>query len=484
MNCHKEFVDPITKVADMYIKEREFGILYGCNKDRCSAKLDLFKKKGIVENLQSCIEEEDSNTIYGTQLVLDDETIDLIIADRELNKSANMTHIIKEFHRVLKVLGIVVAVEFSDQSVFLTLFEDGGFRHLHSEKLNESTFLSVFTKTTSNLDKINFETLIFGRDQYYRDISQRLISKIISGFEFGAPPLIVDINGLNKLELTNVSIIRSITLFTKDSIENTKSILLKIKDEFKEIEEAKGIIITAKRVSQNRVLIFCPTIGFEIHIFNLFFDFDQVNSNKENKIPLMLEYSYHNLSYLLPADYEAEMAKVHYLEGLFFEGIEPLKSNSTYKPKIFINGIVIGLHRYGYEIGPIEIITTEDQKGKFPKDRYNLIFYKGDHILRGPFYEVYDLKVKRNIYRVYPIQDKCIPTDSYFISMKFLMCNFFLSRPVIKNLDLLMRACAGIVMLEGEKIPILRCIGTDLSDQYKFEVQIWEQPKWLFKIII
>ena len=317
---------------------------------------------------------------------------------------------------------------------------------------------------------------------------------ILSGFV----NIIVDINSLNKLELSNVSIIRRVTLYTKDSIENVKGILLKIKDTF--AKEERLIEITAKRVSQNKVLIFCPTVGFEIHIYNLFFDFE--NLLQVSKIPIMLEYSYHNFAFLQASDMDQEWNKIKFLEHQFFQ--EPEKKSrlsrrgSQWRPATpeFIRKsrnpdefLLIGLHRFGFEIGPQEwiYVGSGDIRNFFgDKKRYNLVTYKGDFRLRGPFYEVYDLKEGRTVFRIYQVGNRCIPKNNYTLFMKFMMANFFLPRPIIRNLDVIQEACR-IILGDPEVIRTagdFECIGMEVSDQYRFEMQIWEQPKWLFKIKI
>lgn len=466
---NKQVILSINKLLNQYMTiKRENLIIYGCENTKVSDYSTL-----KFQTIEACV------SLDETILYNEEDSISAVISTAETSK------LLKEFYRVISVLGALIILEKKD-SPSISEAELIGFRYV-GQSFNNGVFITILIKTSSALDKINYDYLVFTRDQYYRDISQQLVSKIISGFD----NIIVDINLMNKLELTEVSIIKTITIYTKNSIENVRMIMLKIKEELSEI---RGIDVTAKRISQNKVHIFSPLVGLNIFIYNLFHDFDKLFSKKDsiNK-EIMLEHSYHQFAFLNTLDMNEEWNKIKYLEEDIFSDIIPLLPRK-YTPtlsKVFPRqySMIIGLHKFGYEIGPIEVIYIGDQK-KLKNDiesvkQYSLSIFNGDFLLRGPYMDIYDMTQKRVVYRVYMVNGRCIPYENYTLSMKYLMSNFILDRPLTKNLDILKRACAGIIKYHASNTAgDFKCMGDDVSDQYKYEVQIWEQPKWLFKITI
>lgn len=444
---------------------RESLIIYGCTKK------DSYLSLGFDE-IEACL------SVDETLLYNDEDSISAIISVE------SSLRVLKEFYRVLKIKGILV-LNTRDQYI-ISEAELVGFRYLGAFNNSRDGILSVLIKMSSSLDNINFDYLVYTRDNHYRDISQKIISKIIDGFE----NVIVDINQLNKYEITDISIIKSITIYTKNSIENVKSVMIKIKDE---VTEIMGIDITAKRISQNKVHIFSPLLGLNIYIYNLFYDFDKIFEKKDIMIKaIMLEHSYHEFAFLNSLDMDQEYKKIEYLENEIFDEVKPLEPrlSKITLPKDFPHNecIIIGFHKYGFKIGPIEIIYIGDKKKLRlileKKENYSLTDLNGDFQLRGPFVDVYDTQLKRMVYRIYMVNSRCIPYENYTLSMKYLMANFFLDRRLIKDIELIKRACAGIIKYYKNTADNFKCIGKDISDQYKFEIQIWEQPKWLFKITI
>lgn len=399
-----------------------------------------------------------------------DENVSVIFLNKFIPKS--WKGLLATIDTILAIDGIIV-VNYKLEYEEIAEFEKLNYILKHSKD-----GIYVFAKVTSRHDMINYNYLLHVRDNIYREHSQKVLNIILSSFD----NIIININNLSKLELSNNSIIRDITIYTKNSIEHVQLGMNRVKEQAKLNGEIK---ITAKRVSQNKVFISCQKLGLNIEVYNLFYDFDKL-FQESNRIPIMLEHVYSDLAFLTTKDYESDKQKSKYFESVYFgKKLERKTSTSgNYKPSIPFSGTIIGLHKYGFKIGPIEVITTTDQRKTFSRDRYNIAQYSSDFLLRGSYYDVYDLKEKRNVYRIYYVPDRAIHLDDYNLTMKYLTCSLILDRPVIKDLELLKSAAATIVSENCDKIPNFEHVGKYVSDQYKYEKQVWADRKWLYNITI
>lgn len=434
--------------------------------------LNKYKIDAKVTKDPEFYEDRQLNMENGSTSLIEDTTI--------FSERINPHAVLAEYFRILVKNGnLLISERTENKGNLSSLAAEVGFQYVESVD-HDAESIMVFMKPVQDGDNVNYEYLQYIRDKHFRDQSQRLISEIIKGFE----NIIVDINGLNKIEMTAVSIIKSITLYTKNSIENVKQALLRLKSDDGKIE------ILAKRISQNKVMISCPMIGFEITIYNIFKDFDHLYGMK-NRIPLMLEHSYHTMAYLETKELEREYKKIKFLEGQFFTE-KPVQPKFNYIPRLPMffrdtnNMIIIGLHKYGFKIGPMEIIYTgnENIPSMFNKGKYNVNVYEGDRKLRGPFYSAYNYKSREVEFRIYAINNRCIPTDNYTVTMKFLMNYFIFPRPEFGDMKLLKGICAHIILEYSDTVVNYNCLGIDQSDQYRYEVQVWRERKWLFKITI